>query len=388
LDLKALNGSSGNSLVHLINMSRLIPHASQSCSFAFQQWGKGNAKKVLCFHGWLDNSSSFSFLGPALADRGFDVVAVDHQGHGRSSHLGPLGSPASYTYTHGCQSIKVVIDALAAENTTQGPSSSVIDGSDWNKPYAIVGHSMSSGMVLMFAGAYPEHTHRIVLLEGFGPLTASPIFAPKMLRKAINGEITYRSQLGTRPARIYPSLAQAIDARVSVVASYPGKQQISRNAAAAIVCRSARLATSDEIQAIAANDTTFLKVQQDDARGGDDSAADLTEAQHATLPIKFRYDSRLTLPSHLYLSDDQVNAFVDAIEAPSLLVSAECGWPASNQDAMEARKSIMMRKGLLTHAHVPGSHHCHLDDNDRDRVLSEMIEFFNTADEKQIKLNR
>jgi len=52
------------------------------CTAALLQ---GNPLKVLCFHGWLDNAASFNFLGPALAAQGYDVIAVDHQGHGRYS---------------------------------------------------------------------------------------------------------------------------------------------------------------------------------------------------------------------------------------------------------------------------------------------------------------
>ena len=206
-------------------------------------------------HGWLDNSSSFSYLGPALAKRGFDVVAVDHSGHGRSSHLGPPGSAASYAYTHGVQSIKLVLDTLSTLSThnssssapavpvpahvqpvpsdcapapplptASGASTSGSHRGGWEQPYAIVGHSMSGGMCLLFAASFPEMLHRLVLIEGFGPLTAQPSQAAKTLRKAVSSEVKYREALGSRPARVYPSLEAAVDARVAVVGTYPGKQ--------------------------------------------------------------------------------------------------------------------------------------------------------------------
>lgn len=67
---------------------------SDGFRIAYQQWQGGSSvatggelgKRCLCLHGWLDNSNSFSVLGPYLADRGYTVVAIDHIGHGHSSH--------------------------------------------------------------------------------------------------------------------------------------------------------------------------------------------------------------------------------------------------------------------------------------------------------------
>jgi pimeloyl-ACP methyl ester carboxylesterase len=53
-------------------------------SIAYQRWNDGlNNPKVLCVHGWLDNSNSFAYLGPKLASKGYDVVAIDLMGHGK-----------------------------------------------------------------------------------------------------------------------------------------------------------------------------------------------------------------------------------------------------------------------------------------------------------------
>lgn len=57
-------------------------------SIALQHWKKSSShpfdhsRRILCLHGWLDNSNSFQYLGPFLAEKGFEVVAMDLVGHG------------------------------------------------------------------------------------------------------------------------------------------------------------------------------------------------------------------------------------------------------------------------------------------------------------------
>ena len=95
----------------------------------YQRWGKGNDKTVLCLHGWLDNSNSFSYLGPRLAQHGFDVIAVDQVGHGISDHYGLFSSHQFNTYT---SHVKGILDEL-----------------DWKRTH-IVGHSMVSRLRLEY----------------------------------------------------------------------------------------------------------------------------------------------------------------------------------------------------------------------------------------------
>ncbi|MES2124688.1 MAG: alpha/beta fold hydrolase [Gemmatimonadota bacterium] len=47
-------------------------------------WGD-SGRLVLCAHGWWSHAGRFALLGSALRDAGFQVVALDAAGHGRSS---------------------------------------------------------------------------------------------------------------------------------------------------------------------------------------------------------------------------------------------------------------------------------------------------------------
>jgi hypothetical protein len=88
---------------------------------AYQEWGNQNLRKVIALHGWLDNSNSFKYLGPYLADRGFHVVAVDSIGHGKSDHL---GTGAFYTMPKHVSVVREVVENMG-----------------WSKNY-MLGHSM------------------------------------------------------------------------------------------------------------------------------------------------------------------------------------------------------------------------------------------------------
>lgn len=317
---------------------------SSSIYYGALEWGLGNPKKVACYHGWLDNAASFSYLGPKLAANGYHVVAVDHLGHGRSSHL-PYES--SYSYFNGVSTIDRVLSCLANER-----------GEEWTKPHAIIGHSMSTGQSMLFASAFPERVNKLVLIEGFGPLTAKEEDAATKLRNALVTESAWMQKLSSssphdlRPPKVYETVQKAIETRMFVVGKYPGNQSISKEAATAIVCRG----VSD------AN----VSVDEVNSEGPDTLPTD-------AFPVRFRHDTRLTLPSHMYLSPRQVLGYTKSIEAPTLLITAENGWPPSDPEAMTERLEAMGDK--LTRVRVGGSHHCHLDGDTAEETSAEILDF-------------
>jgi hypothetical protein len=101
---------------------------------------------------------------------------------------------------------------------------------------------MGAGMSLLFAGLYPEKVGQLMLIEGMGPVTAEPDACAKNLRRALEGEQKFRqkaaeAQGGTYMSKIYASFAEAVEARIRSVATYPGEQTLSFDAAKALVAR-------------------------------------------------------------------------------------------------------------------------------------------------------
>jgi pimeloyl-ACP methyl ester carboxylesterase len=134
---------------------------------ASRQWGVGNSTKLLCFHGWLDNSNTFSAMAPYLAERGMEVTAVDLLGHGDSSHEKPV---------HFTQYVCV--------------ARQILESMKYDK-INLVGHSMGGSVALMLAGTYPELVEKLILIESFGVMVRDADDAAAVLRKSIDAQLQH-----------------------------------------------------------------------------------------------------------------------------------------------------------------------------------------------------
>ena len=192
---------------------------------AYQEWGAnvGNSKKILAIHGWLDNSNSFYLLGPHLASLGYHCVAIDQIGHGKSSHV---SADSTYSVESFVAHINEVVVKL-----------------DWDQ-FHVVGHSLGAGIGMMYAGCYPEKVEKLILIDGMiAPLIPPEESAAKNLRRAIDTHERYAAKVaktvseGNAASKIYPSFADAVNARLKSVATYPGSQTLSLEAARMLVER-------------------------------------------------------------------------------------------------------------------------------------------------------
>jgi len=109
---------------------------------------EGQGITVLLLHGFLDAGGTWDWVGHKLAQRGFEVRAIDFRGFGDSDRV-PTGG-----YYHFPDYV-ADLDALLAQLQPQR--------------LLLVGHSMGGTVASLFSGARPERVHKLVLLEGLGP---------------------------------------------------------------------------------------------------------------------------------------------------------------------------------------------------------------------------
>ncbi|MCH1488184.1 MAG: alpha/beta hydrolase [Pseudomonadales bacterium] len=144
-------------------------------------------RKVLCLHGWLDNSESFARLAPQLKD--CDVVAIDMAGHGKTSHR---AAHASYDIYDDLEDIGDIADELG-----------------WDQ-FTLLGHSRGAGIAFLYASVMPERVKSLVLLDGIVP----PPWLNKNVVEQLRAYILDRQRLRAKGSRPYATLDEAIERRL------------------------------------------------------------------------------------------------------------------------------------------------------------------------------
>lgn len=155
-------------------------------------WGKGNPKKLLALHGWLDNAASFCALAPLLAKSGFEVVAIDFAGHGKSDHR------AKGHFTHFLDFVLDIQD--------------VIKELKWEK-LTLLGHSMGAAMAQMYSISYPETIERLIMIENLGPV---PAYAPGSVAANLKEALEQWKDHTTKHKHFYPTVDIALKTRLKV----------------------------------------------------------------------------------------------------------------------------------------------------------------------------
>lgn len=258
--------------------------------YALRHWHAGaGGVPVLAVHGWLDNAATFDRLAPLLHDA--PLHAVDLPGHGFSDPR-----PAGMRY-HNAD----FLDDLVA----------VLDGLFPDTPVTLLGHSLGAGLCLMIAALFPERVHKLVLLEGLGPVAANPEDYLAQTREAV---LALPAQASAR--KPVASLEVAVQARRRGMTG-----PLSESAARLLCTRSLETGADGQLY--------------------------------------WRSDKRLRLPSLIRYQEAQVRACIAAIRVPTLVICGEQGLPQASAQYRE-RLAHFVQAQVVT---LPGGHHLHLDES-------------------------
>ena len=321
--------------------------------------------KILALHGWLDNCRSFHYLAPKLLEKfqqnhsdkskdeteAVEIVAIDFQGHGLSDHK-PLDGP-TLVMSEGAYYIAAIIDALGWGSYAAGDDAN--DDANDDGKVALIGHSMGGGMAITYAGVFPEQISKVVMIDMYGPEPGNP----KDARKHIRSHVTQRRSPSMggpngRPHVLYPSLERAIERR--------------QKGARIMVRGSTRSSGNDDDDDD--DDNQYLSVE---------AATEMVTRSMAPVydddgiqGFKFHHDTRMLWPTLQYMTKEQIQSIMEAVECPVCILDAKDGYPFA-QDRIDRTIQTLEPQ---TYKVLPGSHHLHADPDTADAVVDAVHEFF------------
>lgn len=193
-----------------------------------------------------------------------------------------------------------------------GAMHSVLDVADalgWER-FALLGHSMGAGIASLLAAASPQRVERLLAIEALGALPETAENTVSRLRDAVAAT---RALPGKR-LRTFDSLEPAIRARVNghVV-------RVAADAARLLVERGVR-----------------------QVEGG----------------WEWSSDPRLTVPTMVRMTEEQIRALVAGIECPTRVIYADPPQPYLPEPRRSAHAALLPRGEMVV---LPGSHHLHME---------------------------
>ncbi|KAJ3165778.1 hypothetical protein HDU88_003972 [Geranomyces variabilis] len=194
---------------------------------AVQEWGPAEGTPILCLHGWLDNSETWSAFLPLFLAKNphCHAVAVDFPGHGRSGHKGAEADYGFYEFAR---------DTIALVNVL-----------GWSR-FAILGHSLGGYVGFMIACSFPSRVTHLMSIEAMHPIIRTNKIAASRLVRALQFHERI-SRKGRPPVRrTYPSLAAIATAR----AEWSPLMPLSQHAAELLMARNTAVAPDGTVENI------------------------------------------------------------------------------------------------------------------------------------------
>jgi pimeloyl-ACP methyl ester carboxylesterase len=164
-----------------------ISHFFYSDRLKLQFWDYGQDGKpaLVLVHGGLDHARNWDWVARALREH-YHVYALDLRGHGNSA----WAPGAMYSLAEHVLDLSALLDIIK------------------EFPIRLIGHSLGGGIVLHYAGVYPDRVRKAVSIEGLGVPPESPVHVPasRQLRYWIESV----RDIEKRKQKSYPSLEAAI----------------------------------------------------------------------------------------------------------------------------------------------------------------------------------
>ncbi|OHU85451.1 MULTISPECIES: alpha/beta fold hydrolase [Pseudoalteromonas] len=142
---------------------------------------------VLCIHGWLDNSNSFTPMLDKASDS-YQWVSIDLKGHGKSQWR---SADAHYYFVDYVYDLLNILDVLELERCH------------------LVGHSMGAMICGLFSSLYPQRVKSLTMIEGFG-LVCTP---EQEVKQQILQAFEQRQASDKFKKRLYANFATLVNAR-------------------------------------------------------------------------------------------------------------------------------------------------------------------------------
>lgn len=161
---------------------------SQRLKLHYVDWGNSDKPLLVLIHGGRDHCRNWDWVAQALRDD-YHIVAPDLRGHGDSE----WASGSEYSMIEHVVDIAQLLAQLDAF------------------PVTLIGHSLGGGIVLQYAGVYPDKVAKVVSIEGWGPppqmLKEQPSSAHARMQHWVE---EMRGFAGRLPKR-YASLDEAVE---------------------------------------------------------------------------------------------------------------------------------------------------------------------------------
>ncbi|MEM6732474.1 MAG: alpha/beta hydrolase [Myxococcota bacterium] len=181
------------------------------------------------------------------------------------------------------------------------------DALGWER-FTLMGHSMGAAIASLTAGTYPDWVDRLILIDGLAPMSTEPHDVPGTLRRFIDQQ----RRLTFKTPKPYPNAEVMVDRLNRVV------DDLTPETAALIVSRA------------------------------------LTQVEGG---VTWSYDNRLRRTSSMRFSQAHVDAFLSAVQAPTLFVRPRDGIPIPPELIDRAVQLL----GDVQVFKMDGKHHAHMD---------------------------